>query len=94
MTNELSICTRIDRAGVEYDVVIYYRCLVFRPGNPLAGGAWDDPVDDGDCEFEFVSAAFADGEPDDAPGPLSPEELAALRVWFDDRYWELRECLI
>jgi hypothetical protein len=83
---DLFLCTRLCRDGYDYDVVVYFSCISYRPG--CAAQVYGDPsvcypAEPAEAEFEFVRAEFDGGEPDDAPGPITEAETATLRVWFE-----------
>jgi len=88
---DLFLCATLHRGGCDYDVVIYFRCTNYRPGtrHTHPGGHWNrhigtwDPPDDPEAEFEFLRAEFDGGEPDDAPGAITPAETDTLRARFE-----------
>lgn len=82
--------TRVDPDGdpVPCDVVVYFDVASYTPG---ARATWTDPGWGPEYEFSFRSAEF-DGEPDDAPGPLTAIEIATLQAWFDANHSGATEC--
>jgi len=88
---DLFLCTTLHRGGYDCDVVVYFTCHSYSAGtrHTHPGGHWNrhigtwDPPDDPEAEFEFLRAEFDGGEPDDAPGAITPAETDTLRDWFD-----------
>jgi hypothetical protein len=76
-----------DGQPVECDVAINYAATMTHPGYPAT---WTDPAEAPEFEIEFIGAEL-DGDPCDAPGPLTVIEIAAMRKWFEEneaRAWE------
>lgn len=98
MTGDLFLCTTITRTDrdsdpIELDVLIYFEVVSYSPGCP-ARIRWDEndhPAEPAEYEFEFLRAEFDGGECADAPGPLTAEEIAALKDWFTKHHQEACE---
>ena len=80
---------RQDNEGqpVECDVSVKFAATMTSRG--WRGSYWEPP-EAAEFEIEFLGAEL-DGEPSDAPGPLTAIEVATLRKWFDEneaRAWE------
>ena len=89
---ELYLCTTIVRQDadgdpVECDAIVYFDAHMTARGGRAT---WTDPGWAPEYECTFRSADL-DGEPSDAPGPLTAIEIETLRAWFDaqaDAAWE------
>jgi hypothetical protein len=83
----LYLCTTLTRQTPEYgpvtcDVVVYFQVDGYVPGRRETRS---DPGWGAEYGLAFIGADF-DGEPSDAPGPLTAIETATLREWFDKNH--------
>ena len=90
--------TRVDADGERFDVdmVINFRVVSYSPGRPECryqrNGDPGWPAEDASYEFEVTTIEFdnpvgiGNVPPDDAPHPLTDDEDAMLRAWFDAHY--------
>lgn len=87
--------TDCDGERFDVDMVIYFKVVSYSAGRParLYGEPGDCyPEDPAEYEFEVDRIEFdnpvgvGNVPPDDAPGPLTDEEDATLRQWFDAHY--------
>lgn len=81
----LFVCTTLTRkteefGDVETDIVIEFRITHYIRGYPAT---WTDPAEGPEFEFEITDIYFDGGECDDAPGPVTDTERAALTAWFE-----------
>lgn len=84
-----ALLTRTGPDGIpdEYGCTIQFIAVCVSPGCPAnrwgasPHNAWAD-----EYEFEITAIYFEDGEPADAPGPLTIPEMATLTAWFDAHY--------
>lgn len=82
----LSLSALLTRTGADglpgdYDCLIYFIAVCTSPGRP---GRY--PAEDPEYDFEVTGIEFDDGEPLDAPGPLTEAEMATLTAWFVAHY--------
>jgi hypothetical protein len=97
----LFLCTTITRRGTDgtdviCDMLIRFRVTSYVPGCPEVryqrNGDPGWPAESAEYEFEVESIEFDSGRaypntpPDDAPWPLTDDEDAILRQWFDAAY--------
>ena len=85
-----------DGDDVTCDMIIFFRVTSYSPGCPAVmyqrNGDPGWPAEPAEYEFEVEAIEFDSGRacpntpPDDAPWPLTDEEDATLRQWFDANY--------
>ena len=106
---DLFLCTRMQRTDADgdrfdVDMVIYFKVVSYSPGSPgcmyQRNGDPGWPPEAAEYEFEIDRIEFDSGQqtpnqpPDDAPWPLTDDEDALLRQWFDANYdqaWQAAE---
>lgn len=96
---ELYLTTTIVRQDndgdpVECDAIVYFDAVMTSPYRPEQGPSYasgGQPAEGPEYDLTFSEAAL-DGEPSDAPGPLTVIETAQLRTWFDAHEREAFEC--
>jgi hypothetical protein len=89
---EFYLCTTIvrqdnDNQPVECDAIVYFDAVMTSPYRPEQGPSYasgGQPAEGPEYDLTFSSADL-DGEPSDAPGPLTAIETAQLQTWFDER---------
>ena len=92
--SRLFLCTTMNRRDADGDDVTCDMIIFFRVTHYVAGSraTWHAPSDPAEYEFEVDDIQFDSGRacpntpPDDAPWPLTDNEDATLRVWFDANY--------
>lgn len=98
-SGDLFLCTRMRRTDADgepfdVDMVIYFEVTSRSPGCParIRYDEWDHPAEAAEYEFAITRIEFDSGfvnpnqPPDDAPWPLTDDEDATLRQWFDANY--------
>ena len=98
----LFLCTRMVRTDANGDRITCDMLIRFRVTSYTAGSraTWMQPADPAEFEFVVTGIEFDSGPlhpnqpPDDAPWPLTDEEDASLRQWFDANYDQAYEAAV